>query len=170
MVEQRERWLSERVRTKGHVRANVQPAPPPPHTHSSEASSSLTSIGFVISSTYSNLEKSGEIAFPDFQSGRNLFFCLEILVPASLRFQPVLPQNPHGSMILGVELSGYLCYYSLPHMNSQKLPWKIWLLGDCGIQQLCMWHALHIPCRDEAAICEKFFYLECHWAAGTRNS
>lgn len=115
-----------------------------------------------------NLERDGFSRFSEWQKS---FFCLEILVPASLlRFQPVLPQNPQGSMILSVELSGYLCYYSLPHMNSQKLPWKIWLLRDCGIQQLCMWQALHIPCRDEAAICEKFFYLECHWAAGTRNS
>lgn len=53
----REMTVIERVRTKGHARANVQPAPPP---HGSEALSSLTSIGFVISSTYSNLEKSGE--------------------------------------------------------------------------------------------------------------
>lgn len=100
---------------------------------------------------------------------RRLYLFRDLSGP-SLQFQPVLPQNPQGSMILSVELSGYLCYRSLPHANSQKLPCKIWLLRDLGIQQLCMWHPLHTPCCDEAAICEKLFYLECHWAAGTRNS
>lgn len=119
----------KRVRTKGHARANVQPAPPP---HGSEASSSLTSIGFVISSTYGNLEKSGERCFSRFSEWQKSFFCLEILVPASLRFQPVLPPNPRSSMILSVELSGYLCYTPSPIWTLRSCHGKYGFLGPVG--------------------------------------
>lgn len=91
-----------------------------------------------------------------------------------------LQTNPDGS-ILGVEFSKWKCNSQLFGCLWYHLPAPC-LLPEAAMQNtaswgpwdpafwLCMWYLLHIPCCDNATICEKLFcYLESDFTPRTTH-